>query len=214
MKKDEPIRRKSISISTNMKQVVKELKNLGKLSEKVVSRTVSDMKSRAPGAVASAVTTTYNIKKTEITPVSKTSSKQVKKAAAVRVTGEQISDLAIVYEGRPLTPIHFRMTPTAPIPGKKYDIKFEVKKGRKQILHGKDDLGQPPFLASNGYGAYIPFQRKADSREIAYSVRTTSVPQMIQDESSVEAEIQRRLDELLSKRLDYHMSRMKNGGAK
>ena len=209
-----PIRRKSISISTNMKKCIEELRDLGPQAEKAISRTVSDMKSRAPGVVASAVTTTYNIKKSEITPVSKKSGKQVKKAVSVMVSGEKISDLALVYEGRPLTPVHFKMTPTAPTPGKKYNIKFEVKKGKKEILHGKSYLGQPPFLAPNGYGTYIPFQRKADSREIGYSVRTTSVPQMIEDDNTVEAEIQRRLDELLSKRLEYHTSRMKNGGKK
>lgn len=102
------------------------------------------------------------------------------------------------------------MTPKSPTPGQKYKIQVEVKKGEKKTLQGKPNLAQPPFLAPNGAGQYIPFQRKADgSRALAYAVRTTSVPQMIQEEKNVEPDIQKRLNELLSKRLDYHMNRVK-----
>lgn len=200
----------SITIAIDTKKAIEGLKKKQEAGKKVVARTVSDMKSRAPGAVASAVTDVFRIKKSEVTPVSKSAKGPQKKAVSVKVTGETIENLALVYQGRRLTPIHFGMTPKAPTPGQKYKIQFEVRKGQKKTLQGKPNLAQPAFLAPNGAGQYIPFQRRADgSRGLAYSVRTTSVPQMIQEEKDVEPDIQKRLNELLSKRLEYHMSKAK-----
>ncbi len=199
-----------IKLSFHGEDVVKALQRRQKEYEKAISRTILDMKSRAPGAVASAVTETFNIKKSEITPASKTSSKSTKKATSVKVVGERLESLALVYRGRVLTPTHFGMTPKVPpMPAKKYKIKYEIKKGTKQTLEGKPNLAKPPFLAPNGYGQNIPFQRRIEGRDLAYSVRTVSVPQMIKNERDVQPELERRLTELLSKRLDYHMSKIK-----
>lgn len=196
----------NITISLDPKKVLIALGERKKATEQAVSRTVSDMRSRAPGAVASAVTAIYKIKKSEITPQSKNAEGKKKKVASIKVVGETIEDLALVYRGNRLTPTHFGMTPTAPTPGQKKGITVEIFKGQKRALQGKPEYSRPAFLASNGHGAYLPFQRKADGKLAA--IRTLSVPQMIENEDRVSYQIEERLSELLSKRFNYHMSKI------
>ncbi len=112
---------------------------------------------QSSGAVASAVTAIYKIKKSEITPQSKNAEGKKKKVASIKVVGETIEDLALVYRGNRLTPTHFGMTPTAPTPGQKKGITVEIFKGQKRALQGKPEYSRPAFLASNGHGAYLPF---------------------------------------------------------
>lgn len=57
----------SIKITFDPTKAIEGLKKKQAEGQKAISRTVSDMKSRAPGAVASAVTGTFRIKKSEIT---------------------------------------------------------------------------------------------------------------------------------------------------
>jgi hypothetical protein len=202
-------------------KLCQKLKKLNKDSETVISRTVSDFKTRAPGWVAQEVTKEYTIKKGEVND-SKTGTK---KAGSIRTGGKVIDNLQIIYKGRELTPIHFKMSPKKPstarqgtrlIPGqyttssskvvvarplKEQTITFEVHKGQRKVLRGEYE--PKPFLASNGYGQYIPFQRRSEDRNDLKGIKSTSVPQMIENED-VKANIEDRIDQELQKRLEHH----------
>lgn len=200
------------------------LKGLNADAENAIRKTVSDFKSRAPGWINTAVSEEYTIKKTEV----KQSMKGAKKRGTINVSGIQVDNIGLEYEGRRLTPIHFRMKPKKPstkrdkdkrlIPGenivgylggvaavnpiKAYQIKVEIHKGKWETLQGK--YGTTPFLASNGGGAYLPFQRKGEERQPVVSIRSTSVPQMITNEK-VSKDIQHKIEEGITKRLEHHV---------
>lgn len=204
------------------KKLCSKLEGMNKDAEKAISRTVSDFRSRAPGWVSSAVTEEYTIKKSEVN----SSKKGTKKTGTVKVAGKEVDNLQIIYQGRSLTPVHFKMNPKKPstarqqarlIPGqntssssdvvvarplKAKTISVEVHKGQKKELRGKYE--GTPFLASNGGGGYIPFQRRSEERSDVVSIKSTSVPQMIENEK-VAANIQTRISEGLQKRLEYHV---------
>lgn len=191
------------------------------LAEKAVAKTISDMKSRAPGAIASCVTGTYNIKKSEINP---SSTKEGKKAVTMRVSGETIEGLAFTYKGRLLTPVHFGMSPKTPPQGKSYTLTATIRKdkGKKVIgrykntrTKGGPDSQQSHFVLmgtgntkADGVNA-IPFQRRSTGRMDIKKMTTLSVPQMIGEEETVAPAIQTKLTELLTTRLNYHMSKIK-----
>lgn len=200
------------------------LKEINADAEKAIRRTISDFKSRAPGWINTAVSEEYTIKKTEV----KQSMKGAKKRGSINVSGIQVDNIGLEYEGRRLTPIHFHMRPKKPsakrdknkrfIPGenitgfsgnvaavnpiKAYQIKVEIHKGRWVTLQGKYDT--TPYLSSNGGGAYLPFQRKGEERKPVVSIRSTSVPQMITNEK-VSKDIQNRIEEGITKRLEHHV---------
>lgn len=190
-------------------------------AQKAVAKTISDMKSRAPGAIASCVTQTYNIKKSEINP---SSTKQGKKAVTMQISGETIEGLAFTYKGRLLTPTHFGMTPKTPPHGKSYTLSATIRKDRgKKVIgrykntrtKGGPDSQQSHFVLmgtgntkEDGVNA-IPFQRRSTNRMDIAKMTTLSVPQMIGEEEAVAPAIQAKLNELLSTRLEYHMSKVK-----
>lgn len=203
------------------------LKAINADAEKAISRTVSDFKSRVPGWVSAAVCEEYTIKKSEV----KDALTGEKKIGYIKVSGMVVDNVRLEYDGRRLTPVHFKMTPKKPsekrdkkkrlIPGeniegfsgevapinpfRKYTIKVEIHKGKKEILNGKQGRSKP-FLADNGYGTNIPFQRKGDLRTNMVSVRTTSVPQMVTNKK-VSEDIQKRIDEGMKARLEHHVQR-------
>lgn len=200
----------------------------GETGKKAVSYTVKDIKGRAPGWVASEVTSVYNIKKSEITPA-RTIENSNKKAISVSVSGETLETVSIVYRGRTLTPIHFAMSPKEPPRGegsrkktlkngskifKKYAISFSVMKGSRHKIRGKSDY-QTPFIApnkgkdkrkGNENPVYIVFQRKGAARTNMYSVRTLSVPQMLGN-SLVRDKINRKFTETATQRVQHHLDR-------
>ena len=94
----------------NHAELIKNLKAMNKDAEKALSRTVSDFKSRAPGWVSQAVTDEYTIKKKEV----KDAMTGAKKAGSIKVEGTQIDNIQLVFEGRSLTPTHFKMSPKKP----------------------------------------------------------------------------------------------------
>lgn len=212
----------SMSVSLkNYAKLCKDLKAMNKDAAKAIQRTVSDFKSRAPGWVSQAVTEEYTIKKAEV----KDAMTGAKKAGSIKVEGELIDNVQLVYKGRMLTPVHFKMSPTKPstvrqearaIPGegttsesdvvmarplKAKPISVEIHKGQKKTLSG--NYSAPPFLATNGGGGYIPFQRRSESRTDIVSIKSTSVPQMIEHEK-VAASIQEKIDEGMKARLEHH----------
>ena len=214
---------------TNCKQTIKNLETLQGMSEKVIKRLMSDARTRVPGWVATEVTKVYNIKKSEITPAKEGQSK--KTAGSIRVRGETVDGLEIVYRGRVLTPTHFGMTPkTVRDPAGGYTLKAEILKGRKVVLGQKKKLTKkqraalgknfrrqgtrvsdhsPIMLMHTGAGSaegtqYIPFQRKSTDRKDVKAIKTVSLPQMVSSERTSEA-IGRAINEGLQKRMEQHM---------
>lgn len=212
----------------NYKQTVRELQALKGKSEKVIQRVMSDMRTRAPGWIASEVVKEYGIKKAEITPAK--AGKAAKAAGSIKVKGETVETMQIVYRGRLLTPIHFHMTPTTPPAGKGYTLKAEILKGNKAVLGKKKKLTkkqrtnigrnfhrkgtqnspQSPWMLqhtgakSKDKVQYIPFQRREQTGKMMYAFRTVSLPQMVSSERTREG-IDKALEEGLEKRMAQHM---------
>lgn len=191
--------------TTGIKSVTKQLEKDAKAAQKVLTATGNDMRRRVPGKVADEVVTVYGIKKSEITPISKSAKKPKKTAGSIRVKGATVSEVSITYAGRLLTPTHFSMTPKAPPKptGKKRrrkPITAQIKKGQRK------SLGSDVFLGSNRGGGYIPFRRTTKSRYPIESVKTLSLPQMI-DNENVSKRIQQDINELLEKRLAHNLKR-------
>ena len=209
----------SISIQIeNLRQLVADVQAIEAGGRKAISSTVKDVKARAPGWIAQEVTAVYNIKKGEITPSS--GGKPKKMAGSIRITGETIEELTLVYKGRLLTPVHFGMTPKAPPAGRSYTLKAQILKGSKKVIGRYKNTrtkGGPYSQRSHwilmGTGntkadgtSWIPFQRMSKTRTDIQKMTTISVPQMITSDRTNEA-IMLRLNTETAKRLDHHMKR-------
>ena len=199
--------------ATGIKAVTKQLEKDARAAQKVLTATGNDMRRRVPGKVADEVVTVYGIKKSEITPISKSAKKPKKTAGSIRVKGATVSEVSITYAGRLLTPTHFSMTPKAPPKptGKKRKrkpITAQIKKGKRK------SLGSDVFLGLNKKqndgeekkGIYIAWRRKTNNRYPIESVKTLSLPQMI-DNQAVNKRIQQDVNELLEKRLEHNLKR-------
>lgn len=202
----------------NFQKLMDTVAQIDEQGRKAVKATVRDVKARAPSWIAQEVTSVYNIKKSEITPSG--SVKPEKMASSIQITGETIEELAITYEGRLLTPVHFGMTPKAPPRGKSYTLKAQVLKGQKKVVGRYLNTRTPggPFSQRShnilmGTGntksdgtSWIPFQRMSKTRTDIKKLTTISVPQMITSDRTNEA-IMLRLNTETSKRLEHHMKR-------
>lgn len=210
----------------SLREVIRAIKSLDGKSQKVVKRVISDAKTRVPGWIATEVTQVYNIKKSEITPAK--TGKAKKTAGSIRVTGEAVDGLEIVYRGRPLTPTHFGMTPKTP--RKTYTLKAEIIRGNKVTLGQKKKLTKKQRAAlgknfrregtrtsdhspimlmhtgavSDGGTQYIPFQRKSADRSDIEAIKTVSLPQMVESERT-HAHILEAINEGMGKRLEQHL---------
>lgn len=185
----------------NLDETLRQFGRQKKQAEKALIATGRDMKSRVPGWAADEVRKVYNIQKKEITP-KKGSPKKM--AGRIAVKGKLLSDVAIAYEGRTLTPVHFGMRPKALTGGKgkrrkRKPITAEIKKGQRK------SLGPSVFLGSNRGGGYIPFKRTGEGRAIE-SVKTLSLPQMV-DNPTVQESINSRIDTEIAKRLEHNIQR-------
>ena len=187
-------------------KLTQELKALNKDSEAVLRRTTSDFKSRAPAWVAAAVSETYDIKKSEVSKA-KTSAKP---AGKVEVSGILVDNVQLTFSGRVLTPTHFGMKPKTRPKSTKDENGKTIRKARKytvtaEIIRGqRKALGSNVFLGTNKGTGEIPFQRTGDSRTPIQAIKTLSIPQMITNEK-VSAQIQKNIEEGLTKRLDNHV---------
>ena len=209
----------SISIQIeNLRQLVADVQAIEAGGRKAISSTVKDVKARAPGWIAQEVTAVYNIKKGEITPSS--GGKPKKMAGSIRITGETIEELTLVYKGRLLTPVHFGMTPKAPPAGRSYTLKAQILKGSKKVIGRYKNTrtkGGPYSQRSHnilmGTGNtkedgvnWIPFQRMSKKRTDLEKFLTTSVPQMV-DNPEVHTRIYNQLSKETEKRLRNNMKR-------
>lgn len=168
----------------------------------VFERTLKDMNSRAPGKVADAVRTVYNIKKSEIT-CKKGYSKTA--AGSISTKGQELAKFELRYEGRVLTPLHFGMTPKTRPEKKKYKVSAKIKKEKKQFTAPS---GGGVFLApaSKSSKTVIPWLRESKERYDISPIKTLSLPQMV-DNTDVREVISAELGELLEKRFNHHLDR-------
>ena len=178
----------------------------------VFERTLKDMGSRAPGKVADAVRSVYNIKKSEITckkGFSKTS------AGTIRTKGEDIMTFSLIYEGRALTPLHFGMTPKTKPDKKKYKVSAKIKKEKKTVFTPKNSDGGV-FLApaKSSSSTILAWERYSGDRYDVSPIKTMSLPQMVGPSEEgiggnpvVMNTITESLNELLDKRFNYHLKR-------
>lgn len=198
----------------------KKLEDMKKAPEKVIKRTLSDVRNRAPGWVAAEIAKEYGVKKADING---------NKLGKVKVEGDSIKTIKIKYTGRVLTPTHFGMSPKTPGPNA-YTLKATIIKGQRSTLgkvkkltkKQRKALGKnftrsgtrnsdhsPIMLMRTGANSadktqYIPFQRKSTRRSDVKAIKTISLPQMVSSERTSEG-ITRAINENLGKRLDQHM---------
>lgn len=205
---------------SNLQQLVADLEAIENGGKKAISNTIKDVKARAPGWIAQEVTSVYNIKKGEITPSGKNSSKPKKMAGSVSVSGETIEELTITYSGRLLTPVHFGMAPKTAPPGKSYTLRMQVVKGQKKVIGRYLNTRTPggPYSERShnilmgtgntkaGGVSAIPFQRMSRTRTDIKKFTTISVPSMITSERTNE-KILKRLQDETAKRLQHNLDR-------
>lgn len=189
----------------NLEAVAQRLQKQSDLAEKAIKATANDMRNRIPGWVATEVTGTYNIKKSEVMPAKKGKDGKLTKAVGnIAARGVTVNSVQIVYQGRVLTPVHFGMKPKKLTPGakgrKRKAITAEIKKGQRKALHSD------AFLGSNRGGGYIPFKRSGPKRYPIESIKTVSLPQMVENETVYE-KIQKVINTGLSKRLEHNIKR-------
>ena len=184
----------------NYKSLVKSLdKMTGVDAKKVIEKCTKDAQNRAPAWVSAAVSEVYTIKKSE---VKSSLDGKGRGNSKLKIKGDFVRSVVLIYKGRPLTPTHFKMKPTQR-KKKPYRVSVEVFKGKRV------NLPEGTFLGKSGKKGtkQIPFQRIGESRYPIKSIKTTSVPQMIGNKQ-VEPIIQQNIDQGLSKRLENHVKQM------
>lgn len=198
----------------NSKELMRQLKQNGKLAQKVLKYTTSDMRRRVPTIVASEVVGVYNLKKKEITPSNRSDIKKgARKAGRVKITGETVSDLRIAYVGHKLSIARFGMKPRTREEqmnsGKRRKtVKAKVERGKVRTFR-KSFIAKTKPQHKQELGVETPeiaFIRKGRKRLPIAAVKVLSVPEMI-DEQRVRPDITKGVQELLSKRLKHHMER-------
>ena len=198
------------SIKVNIDQVVKGLDAEKAAAEKVVRRTIGDMRTRAPGWVSKAVREEYAISATDVKKAMRVSND-----GKVSVAGTEVDNVTLTYKGRLLTYTHFKMSPAyRPASGAPYRISAEVKKGNRRQLHGKSRYEGTPFLANAGGAGtkQIPFQREGSARLPIQALKTVSVPQMIETKDGTKPEIEKAINEGLEKRFNHYCDIYLGGG--
>ena len=211
------------AFSINMKDgaaIAKRLRQIEGGGRTAIQRTVSDFASRAPAWISKEIRKHYSVDTQAINeagPIKK------RGASSVEISGKTVEGMALVYRGRTLTPVHFKLSPkTRPttlnkkmmrVPGqaiagagdvaminppKKYNVKATIIKGQRVKL--------PPgtFIAQGNGGVSLPFQRVGEGRMPIEAVRTLSVPQMI--EGRARGDIEATLGEKLTERFDHHIN--------
>ena len=182
---------------SNVKATMDKILKTFQASDVVFDRTLKDMYSRAPGKVASAVTSVYGIKKGDINV-----KKGYSKAAAgnILTKGDKLAAFELIYKGRVLTPLHFGMTPKIRPDKKKYKVKAKIKKTAKTFT---PPSGGGVFLAPTG-STTIPWFRNSSDRLDISPIKTLSLPQMV-DNETVREVIGVELGDLLEKRFNNHL---------
>lgn len=185
----------------NYQQVKREAEKMTSQIEKAASRTVSDMKQRAPTVVRRAVQERYTVTASQVTSAAGKPKKVSSTAGSIKLRGVTIENLQIVYSGERVTPALYKMTPKARNGNRKQTIKVEIVKGQKKPLHTSSFLGK-------GAGTIdIPFVRTSAKRIPIRALYTVAVPQMVLH-NEVSTNITGRVSELLQQRLEHNIEQL------
>ena len=208
--------------------MIRQLQQMQRNTEIVCRNTISDFQKRVPSWVTKEVTSIYTIKKQEIRP---TKNQNGIKVGNIRFSGRTIGSCSIVYTGEALTPTHFKMTPKEPR-GTGYTLNVEIVKGQKKTWgktkklskkqrrnigrnftkQGSQSSPQSPKMLmptgnrQEGGTNYIPFQRVSQNRNSIQSLKTVSLPQMV-DNPQVHQNIETAIYTHMNERLAHHMRR-------
>lgn len=159
---------------------------------------INDLRKRVPGWVGQSIRQEYNLStKDAKAQVDERISK--KPSATIRTSGETAAALSFEYTGRLLTPTHFKMSPSS-VPYNSKAITAMIFKGSRV------SLGSTKFLMQVRSGRVLPFKRIRPGRKGIVSIKSISVPQMIQNEF-VQLYIEDKLNENVNKRLEHYMMR-------
>jgi len=200
-------------------ELIKRLRKLESGGEVAIKRTVSDFASRAPAWVSKGIREHYGV---ETAVIKEATQKPKRGNTSILVAGVKVDGATLVYKGRTLTPVHFKMSPKQQpaaqqdkairIPGqaiadagnvamirppKKYRVKATIIKGKRS------SLPTGTFVASGNGGVSLPFQRTSEARMPIEAVRTLSVPQMI--DGRAKETIEQNISEKLGDRFEHHI---------
>lgn len=204
----------------NLPEVLKGIETAGKKLQKPLQQTAIDFKNRATGWTAGVIVQHYGCSKKDIS----TAVKSKRAMGSFRVCGERVDNMTITFEGRPLTPIHFKMTPKKEPPRKKkkqvvkiggkfvtlskmpkaYAIKAEIIKGHKTVIKGQG--AEAIFLAPAQKGSTIIPWKLSDRDSTPEPIKTISIPQMITTQRT-QNDLQSTLNENVAKRLQHNLKR-------
>lgn len=204
-------------------KVINEIKNIENTAQAVISRTISDVRTRGHGWIAQGVSQRYGIKKSEVS--------RVNGIGRLDLTQRRRHHLQLKYSGRPLTLSHFGMTPKTPNPNgytlkaKVYRIRQEtiskVKKPTKKQyaniarnFHRQGTRNSPrsPWMLQHtgntkeGGINYIPFQRRKQPGTFQYTAKGPSLPQMVTEgkDGPFHREVALVFNNKLEDRWDHH----------
>lgn len=202
-------------IDISMKKLdsaISEVNKMTKDMQKSIDRTANDCKKHAASAISKAVNKVYNIKTTDVKNAY-TGAQVGKKTIGQIKLNVNVTSLRLVYKGRSLSPRRFNMSPkTLEVARKrkKLTIRLTVYKGQRKVLHGKPEYQKPVFLTPTPQGIVLPFQRKYENKRYPiYAVHSTSIPQMI-DNESVNTDIKADLEDFYLKRLEHNVDHLTN----
>lgn len=201
----------------NYKALQNRIDKLQDAPEKVIKNTLSDVRSRGPGWVASEVVKHYGVSKGEITGG---------KLGRMTIEGSGASDIKITFRGRVLTPTHFKMTPVTPPAGRSYTLKATILRGQRSTMgkvkkltkkqrrelaknlrrEGTKSSPHSPIMLMAPNGPYLPFQRKSTNRKDVEIIKTLSMPQMVSSDRA-SPDVTRNVNDNVEKRFDHHMAR-------
>jgi hypothetical protein len=208
-----------------IQKVLDGISSVNDLSRQAERHTISDIKARANTWVAQAVNSIYTINKNQIKwDKAKKDPAIMRKAGKILVKGDTIDNISLTYRGNLLSPIRFKMTPSAPT-GNDYNLSMEVYKGKRKTigryktrrtrggLYAESTGGilMPTGAKSVDKAQYIPFKRQSKSRKDIIPFKTVSIPQMINN-PTVRERIQKALAVNVNKRLKHNIDRLSKQG--
>ena len=201
--------------------LVKRLQKLENGGKVAIQRTVSDFATRAPAWVSKGIREHYGV---DAAAIKDAATKPKRGKTTIKVSGVTVDGVTLVYKGRTLTPLHFKMSPKkrpetlqknpirvpgqainngSPVamirPPKAYKVKATIIKGKRS------NLPTGTFITSGRGGSSLPFQRTSEARMPIEAVRTLSVPQMI--DGRAHDTIEQTINEKLGDRFMHHIER-------
>ncbi len=203
------------------REIMKKLQKLTDGGEVAIKRTVSDFATRGPGWVSKGIREHYGVDTAAIKEAAK---KPSRGHTSIHVAGITVDGATLIYKGRTLTPIHFKMSPKArptaqqkkPIripgqliangspvamvrPPKPYTVKATIIKGQRSAM------SSDTFLTAGRGGVVLPYQRTGEGRSPIEAVRTLSVPQMI--DGRARETIEQTINTKLGERFNHYIER-------